>query len=271
MDALTLIGSITGMFSAVILPLLFFYLNRKDKKREQEKKEEIELAEVNRVKNENDLVDKIIDKMDSKIKVISERQQNIEVGIAQITDEIRTELTKITNAFEGHINDTNLKETIIVGIGKSTKGEIDRKLSNIPIQNLSIDNRAIIAKWGSMMLEFGLEYFNSDARSKDEIERMEILNEYKSQILSEYRSYVNMKDNSIKIDEKNNKLKLSDFIEKHGIYNSFELLLMNLQTNGLDAKEYLKTFRIQCNKFCTNMLVAMDLWSRMKLGIYEAA
>jgi hypothetical protein len=260
-----------NIFSIILIPAFVAYLSYKEKKRKEEKDNEIKKAEIDRVKNENDLVDKIIDKMDSKIKVISERQQSIEIGIAQITDEVRTELTKITNAFEGHINDTNLKETIIVGIGKSTKGEIDRKLSNIPIQNLSIDNRAIIAKWGSMMLEFGLEYFNSDARSKDEIERMEILNEYKSQILSEYRSYVNMKDNSIKIDEKNNKLKLSDFIEKHGIYNSFELLLMSLQTNGLDAKEYLKTFRIQCNKFCTNMLIAIDLWNKMKNSIFEAA
>lgn len=197
-------------------------------------------------------------KWEAKLDIIIERVMALEEGQYRINETLTA-----------HTMSSEVKESFETGIEKATDGvALDIIKSNFTV-NTNI--KSIIIKWGSLMHKLGKTFHGSDTRDAekkgDVFSRGELLLEQRNLIVSEFNSYINNKFPTMKTSNKREKIRFSDLLVNERVYSSFDILMAELEANGLDNVNYIKKFEIQVRKFCKNLLVALEVWNSFEASV----
>ena len=161
--------------------------------------------------------------------------------------------------FESNISDYILRKKVVA---------LDIIKGNFTI---GTNVKSMIIKWGSLMNKLAKAFHNSDTRKEEEdgdvFKRGELLLEQRNLIVSEFNNFVNSKFPNMKTSHKREKIRFSDLLINERVYNSFDILIAELEANGLSDKEYVKKFEIQSRKFCKNLLVALEVWNSFEASV----
>jgi hypothetical protein len=256
-----LIPVILTFISTVLLGVLSFIKDAKRLKFEEDQLEYQRLQKEKAEKLERDMEEraKATDtKLESKFDIIIERVMSLEEG-----------QYKLNEAFTAHTVSSEVKESFEVGIERATDGvALDIIKSNFTV-NTNV--KAMIIKWGNLMHKLAGSFHGSDTRKEDKkgdaFSRSEELLEKRNLIVSEFNNYINSKFPSMKTSHKREKIIFSDLLVNERVYSSFDILMAELEINGLDDAGYIKKFEIQVRKFCKNLLVALEVWNSFEASV----
>jgi hypothetical protein len=182
--------------------------------------------------------------------------------VAERLESLEISNVALEKCMKDHLIDSDHRDFVRKNLIKATEGEVTNYLKSN--QQLTNDYRRILNNWGSLIRQFGMDYYYSDDRKAEDIERSEILAESENLIIAKFNSYINETIGTIRIDSKHNKFRISDFIEKMNLYNSFRVLIVDLENNGLNPEQYVKKFKNQVHKFIRNMNLLFTEWEKLQ-------
>jgi hypothetical protein len=178
--------------------------------------------------------------------------------------ELQQQFYTLNQTVLGIITTTNAEKFMDSGIYNATKGEVINLIKN----NFTIntDIKSVLNYWGSLMFKLAESFYDSESRKNkaDKFKRAEELSQQRILILSDFNTFVNSKIRDVKTTSSRTRIEFSDWLDKTNTYSSFEILLNELEINGLSNEEYVKKFEIQVKKFCKALLQSLKDWERLE-------
>jgi hypothetical protein len=237
---------ILGAIGVIITPISIAWINAKSKTRSDELKVQTAINDSEQLKKIQELNEAQDKKLETKLNLIIERQQELESSFFDLKEIVKT-----------HLGESDNKEFVEEGLKAATEGEaLNLVKSNFEI---GINRKSMVIRWGALMHRLAVDYFKNEVRKKSELRRSEILAEKRDLTISEFNSFINQKMPGIR-KHGHKDCRFSDFIENLRVYASFDVLIMALTKNNLSDKEYISHFELQVNTFCRALIIAQSEW-----------
>lgn len=230
----------------IITPIGIAWINAKSASRSNELKAESAKNDSEQLKKIQELNEAQDKKLEAKLNIIIERQQELETSFFDLKEIVRN-----------HLGESDNKEFVEEGLKGATEGEALNMVKNN--FEIGVNRKSMVIRWGALMYRLATDYFKDGVRKKSELRRREILEEKRDLILSEFKSFINQKMPGIRKYDRED-CRFSDFIEKLRVYSSFDILIMDLTKNNLGDRDYISKFELHVNTFCRALIIAQSEW-----------
>jgi hypothetical protein len=248
MEFLKYFSQILGIVATILAGFYIPYMNYRQKKRDEEAKAE-QIKRDNQAQDSLAKRDEEIDKkQETRIKIITNR-----------LEEIESVVTNIESALKIHLTDDNFRKDFREVIRSTSLNIIEKSYSIRQVY------KNILSYYADSIEKFGLCFYYSNKRKGAQWDRDKGLTEEKTILLEDFLKFIDSNIIAYKI-YKSSKVCMSDFLSdtKINAFASLEILVQDLIRNGLSESDVKEKFRIHIDKFFKVFITSSIVWEQLE-------
>jgi hypothetical protein len=235
MDYLETLMKILSILSAILVGFYIPYTSMKQKQRDLEQ-----------TRRENERDQRADEKLGIRMKVVIEKLESLELFTREIDKK-----------FTIHTDEDNFRKEyrakIKIIVSESIKNEL-----------LHQNFKSIISYFAELLEKFGLNFYYSQERKQDYRARKKILNSQYTILIDELEAYINKVIDNKTLMNSNTPQRFVDLVREAKLYNSIEILIIDLARNGLSDEKLIEKFEDTIDKFISDIIKASVIWGPLE-------
>lgn len=235
MQILEFLVKLVGTITPILLFLMGVYIKRRDDKHK------LELAARDKDWEK---------KVDVRMNLVIDKNESLE-----------TKIMEILRILEDHVGDDTFRKDY----RKKIKFVLSSNLKNSLLHQ---DYKSLLSAWEEIYEKFGLNYYYSSERQMKQREREKYLAHQRNIIINEFRAVVYENTQGMKVF-KQMPVHFFEYLEQINIFNSFDVLIIDLGRNGLNDEKLIEKFEDCMDKFCDNFINCTVVWDGLEKPVFK--